>query len=63
MSCFCNVLPTNNGKNEQIFHIHMCPKDNAMWEQIDFRDYLNSNNKRAKEYEDLKLELAFKIQK
>ncbi|ATL49999.1 hypothetical protein COR50_21970 [Chitinophaga caeni] len=31
--------------------------------QIDFRDYLNSNNKRAKEYEDLKLELAFKFRK
>lgn len=48
------------GKNEQIFHIHMCPKDNFMWKQIHFRDYLNSNEKRAKEYEMLKLTLASK---
>ena len=38
-----------DGTNEQIFHIHMCPKDNVMWKQIGFRDYLNSNEKRAKE--------------
>ena len=49
-----------NGEQEQIFHIHMCPKDNIMWEQIKFRDYLNLNEKRAKEYESLKLELASK---
>jgi GrpB-like predicted nucleotidyltransferase (UPF0157 family) len=47
-----------DGTKEQIFHIHMCPKENAMWQQIDFRDYLNSNKKRAKEYEALKLKLA-----
>ncbi len=50
-----------DGKKEQIFHIHMCPKDNVMWKQIDFRDYLNANKKRAKEYEDLKIELASKF--
>jgi GrpB-like predicted nucleotidyltransferase (UPF0157 family) len=50
-----------DGKKEQIFHIHMCPKDNVMWKQIDFRDYLNANEKRAKEYEDLKIELASKF--
>ncbi|NAS32112.1 GrpB family protein [Flavobacteriaceae bacterium R38] len=50
-----------DGKKEQIFHIHMCPKNNVMWKQIDFRDYLNSNTKRAKEYENLKLELASKF--
>ena len=49
-----------NGEKEQIFHIHMCPKDNIMWEQIKFRDYLNANEKRAKKYENLKLELASK---
>jgi GrpB-like predicted nucleotidyltransferase (UPF0157 family) len=49
-----------DGTKEQIFHIHMCPKDNVMWKQIDFRNYLNSNEKRAKEYENLKLELASK---
>ena len=52
-----------DGTKEQIFHIHMCPKDNVMWKQIDFRDYLNANDKRAKEYEDLKLELASKFKK
>lgn len=50
-----------DGANEQIFHIHMCPKDNVMWKQIIFRDYLNANKKRAKEYENLKLELASKF--
>lgn len=49
-----------NGKKEQIFHIHMCPINNCMWDQIKFRDYLNQNEKRAKEYENLKLELALK---
>lgn len=47
-----------DGGKEQIFHIHMCPKENVMWKQIDFRDYLNSNKKRAKQYEELKLKLA-----
>lgn len=50
-----------DGMKEQIFHIHMCPKDNAMWKQINFRDYLNANKKRAKEYENLKLKLASKF--
>ncbi len=50
-----------DGKKEQIFHIHMCPKDNVMWEQIDFRDYLISNLETAKAYEQLKLELASKF--
>ncbi len=49
-----------DGTKEQIFHIHMCPKENVMWKQIDFRDYLNTNEKRAKEYENLKLDLASK---
>lgn len=49
---------TLEGEKEQIFHIHMCPKDNWMWKQIYFRDYLNSNRERAKAYEKLKLELA-----
>jgi GrpB-like predicted nucleotidyltransferase (UPF0157 family) len=49
-----------NGVKEQIFHIHMCPKENVMWEQIRFRDYLNSNFERAKQYEALKLELEAK---
>ncbi len=48
------------GPKEQIYHIHMCPKDNWMWKQIDFRDYLNTHPKRAKQYEVLKLDLAQK---
>ncbi|MTI41117.1 GrpB family protein [Fulvivirga lutimaris] len=48
------------GENGQIFHIHMCPKDNYMWNQLDFRDYLIANPDRAKAYEKLKLELADK---
>jgi GrpB-like predicted nucleotidyltransferase (UPF0157 family) len=50
-----------DGKKEQIFHIHMCPKDNIMWEQLLFRDYLNEHEDRAKEYEKLKHELASKF--
>lgn len=47
-------------KKEQIFHIHMCSKENLMWKQIDFRDYLIANVERAKQYERLKIELASK---
>jgi GrpB-like predicted nucleotidyltransferase (UPF0157 family) len=49
------------GKKEQIFHIHMCPKDNVMWKQIGFRNFLTSNPERAKQYENLKIELATKF--
>jgi len=48
------------GQKAQIFHIHMCPGDNIMWKQLDFRDYLISNPDRAKAYEKLKINLAFK---
>ncbi|SFA97292.1 GrpB family protein [Algoriphagus aquimarinus] len=50
-----------DGIKEQIFHIHMCPLENIMWEQLLFRDYLNENEDRAKEYEALKVELAAKF--
>ncbi|NMM47806.1 GrpB family protein [Marinigracilibium pacificum] len=49
-------------KKDQIFHIHMCPKDNIMWKQIEFRDYLIANKDRAKAYEKLKLDLISKYQ-
>jgi len=49
-----------NGKKEQIFHIHMCPKENLMWEQIKFRDFLIENRDRTLLYEKLKIELAGK---
>ncbi|OSY86810.1 hypothetical protein WH52_14675 [Tenacibaculum holothuriorum] len=48
------------GKKEQIFHIHMCPKENIMYNQLKFRDYLIEHPERAKEYENLKTELASK---
>lgn len=50
-----------SGKKEQIYHIHVCPKCNIMWEQIEFRDYLNANYERAKEYEELKINLALQF--
>ncbi len=49
------------GTKEQIFHIHMCPKDNLMWKQIDFRNYLTANPDKARQYEHLKIELAAKF--
>lgn len=49
-----------DGLKEQIFHIHMCPKTNSMWEQIQFRDYLIEHQDRAQAYEDLKVGLAAK---
>ncbi|TDQ28798.1 GrpB family protein [Tenacibaculum caenipelagi] len=48
------------GLKDQVFHIHMCPKENAMCNQLKFRDYLIENPSRAKEYEKLKIELASK---
>ena len=49
-----------DGTQKQVFHIHMCPKNNAMWKQINFRDYLITNEEQAKKYEKLKLGLASK---
>jgi GrpB-like predicted nucleotidyltransferase (UPF0157 family) len=49
-----------DGKKEQIFHIHMCTKENIMCKQLKFRDYLIDNPERAKAYESLKIELATK---
>jgi GrpB-like predicted nucleotidyltransferase (UPF0157 family) len=48
----------SEGKKEQIFHIHMCPKENYMWQQLKFKDYLISHPERAKAYEALKIESA-----
>lgn len=49
------------GEKEQIFHIHACPKDNYMWKQVAFRDYLNENLESAKAYEKLKVASASKF--
>ncbi|GAA4272965.1 GrpB family protein [Aquimarina gracilis] len=50
-----------DGTCEQVFHVHACPQDHPMLEQIKFRDYLIQNSKRAKEYESLKINLSFKF--
>ncbi len=49
------------GEKEQIFHIHACTKENYMWKQVDFRDYLNNHLARAKAYEALKMASASKF--
>lgn len=46
------------GDQEQIYHLHVCPTTNAMWEQLAFRDYLNAHPTRARQYERLKQQLA-----
>ncbi|WP_318849322.1 GrpB family protein [Chryseobacterium sp. JV558] len=50
-----------DGIEAQIYHIHVCSKENAMLCQIAFRDYLNANEAYAKEYEILKMTLAAKF--
>ncbi len=47
-----------DGKKSQVFHVHMCPPDHKMLDQIIFRDYLRANTQRAKAYEQLKRTLA-----
>jgi len=42
----------------QIYHLHVCPLSNVMWEQLAFRDYVKAHPLRARQYERLKLELA-----
>lgn len=49
-----------DGKKAQIFHIHMCPPNHKMWDQLRFRDFLIANPDQAKKYESLKLELMSK---
>lgn len=50
-----------DGVKEQIFHIHMCPQDNFMVNQLLFRDVLRNDKKLAKAYENLKVESASKF--
>ncbi|MCX2743299.1 GrpB family protein [Mangrovivirga sp. M17] len=49
-----------SGENDQVFHLHICPTDHPMLDQIAFRDFLIDNHGRAKAYEQLKIELAEK---
>lgn len=47
-----------DGTHDQVFHVHMCPRGHEMLRQINFRDYLKAHPEWAKQYEQLKLELA-----
>jgi len=46
---------TINGYADKVFHIHL--KNYGDCDELYFRDYLNENEQKAKEYEKLKLEL------
>lgn len=46
---------TINGYADEVFHIHI--KEYGDCDELYFRDYLNDNHKKAKEYETLKAEL------
>jgi GrpB-like predicted nucleotidyltransferase (UPF0157 family) len=47
-----------NNHGERTFHIHMVEKDFEHWERLLFRDYLIDNPIIAREYENLKKQLA-----
>lgn len=47
-----------DGQPEQIFHIHLCPSDNFMVNQLKFRDRLRADLELAKSYEKLKTAAA-----
>lgn len=49
---------TITGFEGQVFHIHMGDKNHSLWDRIFFRDYLREHPEIAKEYENLKIELA-----
>ncbi len=49
---------TINGFEGQAFHVHMGDKNHSLWDRIHFRDYLREHLDVAKEYENLKIELA-----
>lgn len=40
----------------------MCPAHNITWQQLEFRDFLRANPEKAREYEELKRELALKFE-
>jgi len=52
------------GKTEQKYFAHMTPKSHTeIWDRIFFKDYLREHSEIAKEYENLKIELASKFSK
>lgn len=51
---------TPEGFEENVYHVHIGDKTHSLWDRIHFRDYLRENPDVAKEYENLKIELAKK---
>ncbi len=52
---------TNEGFKGQVYHIHIAEKEhNGLWDRLYFRDFLINNKKTAKQYEQIKRELAEK---
>ena len=50
----------NDNENRRTHQIHILNYDSEQWHNfVDFRDYMNCNYKKAKEYEKLKIKLAF----
>ena len=56
-----NDQDINKGNHEDIFHIHMVKINSDFWiNQLLFRNYLRTNYKAKKEYENIKKNLAKK---
>ncbi len=51
---------TPEGFSGKTFHVHMADKNHNLWDRIYFRDYLRLYPEVAKQYENLKIELAEK---
>jgi GrpB-like predicted nucleotidyltransferase (UPF0157 family) len=51
---------SSNGIIEQTYHIHMAPKSHPLWDRLYFRDYLKQHPEIAKNYEEIKYQLAEK---
>lgn len=53
---------TESGFQGEVFHVHCGERNHPLWDRIYFRDYLKQHPEVAKEYENLKIELAKKHQ-
>lgn len=51
---------TPEGYKGKVFHVHMADEHHNLWERTYFRDYLRQHPEVAKEYDNLKAELAEK---
>lgn len=49
---------STEGEKGQTYHVHMAPRQHAIWDRILFRDYLIEKPEIAKAYEELKIKLA-----